>query len=225
MCDYKDFQPKESHRQRENIEWTRYYSYNTPDRESPRILLIGDSICNNYHGSVRNLLADCANISYWASSRCVTDPDYFRELDFYLDAAPYQMICFNNGLHCLTTDRAEWQEAYEAAIRFIRAKLPQTRLSLVLCTAMGDRRNEIVQEINALTAQIAEKYQLPLVDLYTPTQAMDKATCMSDAFHYTLPAIEVQAKVLASHIRGVLALDSGDIHQAGTETGPEGKVM
>ena len=90
MEDYRQFQPKGLQRTRENIEWTIAYSYNARDCENPRVLLIGDSICHQYHGEVRKNLADCVNISYWASSKCVTDPDYFRELDFVIDG---EIIC------------------------------------------------------------------------------------------------------------------------------------
>lgn len=224
MCDYKDFQPADSNRIRENIEWSRFYAYNAPDLDSPRVLLIGDSICVNYHGGVRNALKDCANVAFWASSKCVTDPDYFRELDFYLDAYPYDMICFNNGLHCLTTQRDAWQTAYEAALSFIRAKLPHAKLSIVLCTAMGDQRNETVQQINSLTEQIAKTRSLPLVDLYTPTQALDKSANMRDAFHYTESAVQMQADIIAAHIRNILLLQDGALRQNSTETGPDGAL-
>ena len=83
---YRDYQPKKTSRVREDIEWSVNYSYNTLDTKNPRVMLIGDSICNAYHYAVRDRLADKANVSYWASSKCVTDPDYFRELEFMLDA-------------------------------------------------------------------------------------------------------------------------------------------
>ena len=53
-----------------------------------------------------------------------------------LDAYPYDVICFNNGLHSLSTDRTEWDAAYRAAVAFIRAKLPDTKLSLTLSTPL-----------------------------------------------------------------------------------------
>ena len=128
--DYRDYQPKKTSRVREDIEWSINYSYNTLDTKNPRVMLIGDSICNAYHYAVRDRLADKANVSYWASSKCVTDPDYFRELEFMLDAREYALITFNNGLHSLSTDMTEWEEAYRSAVRFILDKLRRQRSAL-----------------------------------------------------------------------------------------------
>ena len=225
MCDYKAFQPPVSQRVREDIEWSIAYSYNALDRKNPRILLIGDSICHQYHDKVRLLLADCANISYWASSKCVTDPDYFRELCFHLDAYPHQMVCFNNGAHSLTTDPAQWQEAYGAVVSYLQARLPEAKLSLTLCTALNDtEKNETLCRLNAIATRIGQERNLPLIDLYTPTQAMDKDREMSDLFHYKDPAKAVQAQIVAAHIARQLKLTAGNLHQNSTLTGPDGQI-
>lgn len=226
MCDYKDYQPRNSQRVRENVEWTMTYSYNALDRESPRVLLIGDSICHQYHVKVRLLLADRANITCWATSKCVTDPDYFRELDFHLNAYPYQMVCFNNGAHSLTTDPAQWQEAYEAVVSFLQARLPDAKLSLTLCTALNNpEKNETLCRLNEIATQIGQERGLPLIDLYTPTQAMDKSIEMSDLFHYKDPAKTVQAEIVAKHICDQMDLSAGSLRQNGTLTGPDGKIQ
>lgn len=226
MCDYKSFQPASSQRVRENIEWSIAYVYNARDKAAPRVLLIGDSICHQYHDQVRNLLADKANISYWASSKCVTDPDYFRELAFHLDAYPCQMVCFNNGLHSLTTDPESWQEAYEAVVSYLQARLPEAKLSLTLCTAINNpEKEERVSRLNAIITQISQARQLPLIDLYTLTLAMDKAEAMSDQYHYKAPAKEAQAQLVAQHIVDRLQLSAGALNQNSTPTGPDGRVL
>ena len=226
MCDYKAFQPGASGRVREDIEWSIAYSYNALDRENPRILLIGDSICHQYHDKVRALLANCANISYWASSKCVTDPDYFRELAFHLDSYAYQMICFNNGAHSLTTGQVAWQEAYTGVVDFLQARHPAAKLSLTLCTALNHReKNEKLCRLNAFATQLAQARGLPCIDLYTPTQAMDKDTAMTDLFHYTDPAKAVQAEIVAGHICRELNLTAGKLRQNSTLTGPDGQVL
>ena len=85
---WQDFAPASTSREREGTEWSIHYAFNAVDTEKKRVLLIGDSICNAYNGVVRNLLDGRVNVSFWASSKCVTDPAYFRELDFMLDARP-----------------------------------------------------------------------------------------------------------------------------------------
>ena len=94
----------------ENIEWSKAYAYGLTDesRDLPRVLLVGDSICNGYQERVRELLKGKMNVSYWISSYCVTSPHYQTFLGIYLDEAKYDVVHFNNGLHSLGTAVADW---------------------------------------------------------------------------------------------------------------------
>jgi len=223
MYKYQDFQPQSSTRARENIEWTITYHYNAADTVNPRVLLIGDSISHQYHIKTRDRLASCANISNWASSKCITDPDYFRELDFYLDTCTCQMICLNNGGHSLTSDLAEYAYAYERAVAMIRAKLPDVKLSLVLTTPQNPDDPKI-PKLNDVVLKIAAQYGLPVVDLYQPMAELDAQTAYIDRYHFKSSAIDLQADIMAGHIREILNLTDGNMVQLGTKTGPAGAL-
>lgn len=204
---YQDFAPAKTTRIREEIEWSSCYTYNAPDTTLPRVLLIGDSICMAYHSYVRELLEGKVNVTYWSSSKCVTDPDYFRELDFVLDGYRYDMISFNNGLHSLSTNREEWTTAYTAAVDFIRAKLPATKLTLTLCTPLKDANlTQISSELNAHASSVAEKYNIPTLDLFTPMDALDREKYWGDVFHFAPEAVEMQAKIISDHVLDRLGL-------------------
>ena len=60
----------ENVRGHENVEWQIAYAFHLTDEKSnlPRVLLVGDSICNGYQGEVRRLLDGKMNVSYWISS-------------------------------------------------------------------------------------------------------------------------------------------------------------
>ena len=197
---WTDFAPAETSREREQIEWSVNYAYNAVGSDLPRALLIGDSICNAYQGRVRELLEGRVNVSFWASSKCVTDPDYFRELDLILSARHYDIVTFNNGLHSLSTDREEWVAAYEAAVSFLRAKLPDAKLSIVLCTPLADEKlTAICAELNETALRVAEQNGLPIVDLFAPMDALERAEYWTDTFHFRTEAVDMQAKAIASH--------------------------
>lgn len=205
---WQDFAPASTSRVREGIEWSITYSYNATEKGKPRVLLIGDSICNGYNGRVRDMLAGRVNVSFWASSKCVTDPDYFRELDFMLDAYPYDAVCFNNGLHSLLTDRAEWDAAYAAAADFIRAKLPETKLSLTLSTPLKDAKLTAVSaSLNETVLRLAEEKNLPVIDLFAAMDGLDREEYWSDTYHFRAPAIDMQAKVISDHVLAQLGLE------------------
>ena len=205
---WQDYAPVSTSRVREGIEWSITYSYNATEKGKPRVLLIGDSICNGYNGRVRDMLAGRVNVSFWASSKCVTDPDYFRELDFMLDAYPYDAVCFNNGLHSLSTDRAEWDAAYAAAADFIRAKLPETKLSLTLSTPLKDAKLTAVSaSLNETVLRLAEEKNLPVIDLFAAMDGLDREEYWSDTYHFRAPAIDMQAKVISDHVLAQLGLE------------------
>lgn len=204
---WQDFAPASTSREREETEWSIHYAFNAVDTEKKRVLLIGDSICNAYNGVVRNLLDGRVNVSFWASSKCVTDPDYFRELDFMLDARPYAMVCFNNGLHSLSTDRGEWDAAYAAAVSFIQAKLPDALLSLTLSTPLKDEKlTAISASLNETVVRLAEEKNLPVIDLFSAMKDLDREEFWSDTYHFRQPAIEMQAKLISDHVLTRLGL-------------------
>ncbi len=198
---WKDFTPAATSRVREQIEWSITYAYNATDTALPRVLLIGDSICKAYEGCVRDLLEGKMNVSFWASSKCVTDPDYFRELDFILDARKYDTVTFNNGLHSLFTDKNEWERAYASAVDFISAKLPEATLSLVLSTPLADGKlTEISAALNETVRKIAAAKGLPVIDLFSPMDRLDRDKYWTDPFHFRPEAVKMQAEIIASRV-------------------------
>jgi len=204
---WQDFAPRSTSRKRESIEWSITYAYDALDESRPRVLLIGDSICNGYNGAVRDKLAGEVNVSFWASSKCVTDPDYFREMDFMLDARPYDAVCFNNGLHSLTTARAEWDAAYASSVAFIHAKLPETKLALTLSTPLKDPAlTAISASLNETVLRLSREQNLPVIDLFSAMDPLDRERYWSDTFHFRAEAIDIQAGIIADRVRGMLKL-------------------
>ncbi len=207
MMTWQDFTPKTTTREREDVEWSITYTFHALETDKPRVLLIGDSICNGYHGSVREKLEGKVNVSFWASSKCVTDPDYFRELDFMLGAYPYDIVCFNNGLHSLFTNRDEWDAAYASAVAFIRAKLPDAKLSLTLSTPLKDASLTAKSaSLNKTVRKVADENGLPVIDLFAAMDVLDREEYWSDTFHFRGSAIDIQGNLLRDHILGRLGL-------------------
>jgi len=202
MTDYRDYLPKNTLRSREAIEWAITYSYNSPDRTSPRVLLIGDSIVQQNHHCVREILEPEINVTYWSSSKCITHPDYLRELDFILDGGKFDVITINNGLHSLGTDAADWEYAYRRVLQFIKAKKPDAKLVAVLTTPCPSHSN-VVTKLNELTLKTAEAENVITLDLYTPMMelGLDK---MVDGFHWNGEGQYTQGKIISEAVRNIL---------------------
>lgn len=224
MVNYKDYMLKKTSRGKENIEWSISYSYNSGDNESPRVLLIGDSICNGYQPFVRENLGEYANVTYWISSKCVTDAMYLRELDFYLDSFKYDMVFFNNGAHSSDEHPEERETAYANAVDFIMAKLPGVPIILVNCPpGQSEELTERFNKFNQFTDKLAAEKNLPVIDLFTPMEATDKMVTMRDLYHWTPEYSAVQAKFISDYVKENLKSDGGLV-QEGSATGPSGAI-
>lgn len=200
--DWRDYQLEKSTRQLENIEWSTCYHYETFEPDVPRLLLIGDSICNGYQNAVRRELAGEAGVSFWASSKCVTDPDYLRALEIILDAYHYDFISFNNGLHSFTSDLTEYQTAFGNVVRYIRAKCPDAKLVITTSTPCADtEKTEKVRVLNKIVWAAAEENGLDVLDLFSHMDPLDRETYWCDPYHYKPEGIQLQCKIIADFFR------------------------
>ena len=201
----------------ENIEWSIAYAYGLTDetKDLPRVLLVGDSICNGYQSAVRDRLKGKVNVSYWASSYCVSSPAYLPLLTVCLDEAKYDVIHFNNGLHSLSQTTLEgYEKGYRAALELILRKQPQAKIVWCSCTPLNDihftgdraRYVKMVPELNATAAKVtAELGVIMTDDLFALCNPLDRKVNWRDGYHFNSPVIEKQADQVAASVLAALA--------------------
>ncbi len=194
----------------ENTEWTRAYAYGLTDssRKLPRVLLVGDSIVCGYEGGVRRELRGKMNVSYLATSYCVTSPGYLKLLAFHLGESKYDVVHFNNGLHSLSTPTEEWVKGFRASLQLIRAMQPQAKIVWATSTPLKDpRKTAKSRELNAAGAKVvAELGGIETDDLFAAMDPLNRAKDWSDVYHFRPHAIAKQAKIVASACLKALAV-------------------
>lgn len=171
----------------ETYEWDSVWWEQTPNREAGRVLYIGDSIsCKTREAATRaaegRLLFDG-----FGTSKALDNPYLFESIRLFARQEGERCaILLNNGLHGWHLDDAEeYPAAYEAAVRFLLAEFPKTPLYLLLTTSVADPVREArVQARNAAVTAIAERYGLPVIDLYT-VSAEHAHLRAHDGVHYT----------------------------------------
>lgn len=187
----------ENLRGHENVEWSISYAFHLTDRNKdlPRVLLVGDSICKGYQGEVQKSLEGKMNVTYWASSYCVTSPGYLKQLDFYLSEARYDIIHFNNGCHSFNTSNADWEKGLRAALRLIKLRQPKSKIIWATTTPnRNETKNIRVKSLNAIAAKVISQVGGIVVnDLYSRMDSLDRKTQWRDDYHFTPPAIAIQA--------------------------------
>ena len=191
-------------RQREGTEWSVTYAFDANQTKLPRVLLIGDSICNGYNSFVKEGLAGVAYTSFWATSKCVTDRSYLRELSFILEEYDYAVIHFNNGLHSLDTDRVAWEAALRAVVKTLQEKGKGAKLVWASSTPLKDPALKAkAKELNAIAARVMQESGIPTDDLFGLMDPQDRAL-WSDTYHYHEAGVRLQAKQVAESIRPLL---------------------
>ena len=203
----------------ENVEWSISYGFHLTDgnKDLPRALLVGDSICNGYQEKVRELAEGRVNVSYWISSYCVTSPEYLRLLAFHLDAAQYDVVHFNNGLHSLGTDTAAWAQALEKALRLIREKQPRAKIVWATSTPLKDaRKTAKARELNAAAVSVVRSIgDVETDDLFALMDPLDRETHWSDVYHHRNEAKVLEALQVVRFLGVVPTLVSSGVRVNG----------
>ena len=188
----------------ENTEWSTYYGYHLTDKDRglPRVLLVGDSICNGYQAGVARILAGKMNVSYWISSYCVTSPGYLKRLELCLDEAKYDVVHFNNGLHSLGTPTDDWAKGLEAALKLIREKQPSARIVWATSTPLKDaRKTAKARELNAAAADVVKRLgNIATDDLFALLDPLDREQNWSDTYHHKPPVRQKEAEQVAASV-------------------------
>jgi hypothetical protein len=160
----------------DRMDWTKVFWYDADKDQLPRVLVIGDSIYDDYQRSVNKALAGTAYLSTYSTSRSFADPRYGRELDYILDEYAYDVILFNTGLHCNThktdplwetvlSDIPGWETGLRGVLQRIRAKGKGARI--VWAGSVPWHKAEIpaeVRELNAVAARVMEENKIPIAD-------------------------------------------------------------
>lgn len=217
---------------REGTEWIVSYAYNASDNKLPRVLLVGDSICNGYSKEVCDDLAGTAYVTFFATSKCVCDKSYLRSLALFLDEYDYAAVHFNNGLHSLSSDRQDWETCLRAAVKLIKAKGKGAKIIWASSTPLKDPAlTAKAKELNAIAARVMADEGVPTNDLFALMDPLDRATQWSDTYHFKGEAKKLQAKAVGDSIRKALgagkateAAAAAALKAASTVTGPDGKL-
>lgn len=195
---------------RETYEWANLWWEHAEDFTSPRVIVIGDSITNGYHGPLQARLRDKGvMVDKYAGSRGIGDEAFFRELEYVLgphQGYTYKIIHFNNGLHGGHLGADEYERGYRRAIKLIRELHPEATLMLAASTSITPKEsagkideaaNRQVFERNAVVERLAREYALPYDELFTVAAGKFP---QPDTVHFTPEGYEALADAAAKRM-------------------------
>ena len=205
----------------ENIEWSIGYAFHLTDSNQrlPRVLLVGDSICNGYQGEVQKALEGLMSVSYWVSSYCVTSPRYLKLLEFYLEESPYEVVHFNNGLHSLGTPDAAWESGFRSALRLIKEKQPRAKIVFTTSTPLKDvGKTAKAKALNEIGRRVAKEEGVKLEDdLFSLLDPLDRNQNWTDVLHHKPALRRMEAEQVATACAAAAGINTAIV--------PRGKIQ
>ena len=186
------YEGKESKSALETFEWDNTWIEQTAKNDAKRVLYIGDSISCGTRRTATARSGGSVLFDGFGTSKAVDNPYFFDSVKLFAAQLPYiDAVIFNNGLHGWhLEDASEYRAYYEKAVEFLMKEFAGLPIYLVLTTTVRDEAREArVKARNRVVSELAEKYGLPTVDLYTVS--VDKVALRSgDGVHYTAEGYE-----------------------------------
>ena len=157
----------------ETYEWDNVWWEHADTEGNARVLYIGDSISCATRRIATEVAEEKIFFDGFGTSKALDNP-YFAESIriFARQQGKRDVILFNNGLHGWhLNDEEEYANAYEQMIRFLMGEFENTPIMLLLTTHLADaQRDKRVVARNRVVLELARKYELPVVDLYSITK-------------------------------------------------------
>ena len=197
---------------RENIEWSNIWVPEATRTDLPRVLLIGDSICNGYHNAVEKELQGKALVSMLATSSALGDPILAEQVELLLKNYRFAVVHFNIGLHGWDYTEEEYQKEFPALLKVIRKNAAGAKLVWATSTPMREPapnlghfhpNNERVKIRNQIVVDLAAKEGIPLDNLY-PLVENHQEYWSNDGVHFNAQGQAVEAKQVARSILAAL---------------------
>ena len=187
----------------ETYEWDNVWIDHATDLETSRVLYIGDSISCGTRRVATELTNETVLFDGFGTSKALDNPFLKDAISLFAAQLPkLETILFNNGLHGFhLEDAEEYAKYYEETVAYLLEKYPHVPLYIVLTTYIRDgARLERVKVRNSAALAVAEKYDLPVIDLYSVTEK--NSTLLSDdGIHFKPEGYEVIAKEIISVIK------------------------
>ena len=181
------YEKTESMNKLETYEWDNTWIEQTAKSDARRVLYVGDSISCGTRRIATERSGGKVLFDGFGTSKAVDNPYFNESVKLFAAQVPYiDAVIFNNGLHGWhLEDEGEYRAYYEKTVAFLMKEFGSLPLYLVLTTTVRDEVREArVKVRNRVAREVAEKYSLPIIDLYT--LSVEKVDLRSgDGVHYT----------------------------------------
>lgn len=170
----------------ETYEWDSSWIELANDNKKKRIFHIGDSISCGIRGCMNSMPECDYYVDGFGTSKGIDNPYLKDSLDLFASQLPYiDNVLFNNGLHGWHLSEEDYEKHFDNVVKFLTERFAGKRIYIVLTTAIkGEERMVRIRKRNESAVRIAEKYSLPVIDLFTVSEA-NQDLLIEDGVHGT----------------------------------------
>ena len=187
----------------ETYEWDSMWIEYANENGRKRAAYIGDSIsCGTRQIATARTKKEIL-FDGFGTSKALDNPYFKDSLRLFLKQLPnVDTVLFNNGLHGWhLKDETEYKALYDEMIKFLTDEISGAKLYILLTTSVVKKEDNARVELrNAAAKEIAEKYSIPVIDLYELT-SKNIAEISHDGLHPTDPLYEKIADEIIKNIR------------------------
>jgi len=160
----------------EGTEWDDVWVECASDEKTKRILMIGDSITRGFRAKLKENIFPDALPNTVATSKSVDNPAFCALIDYHLASGyEYSAVHFMSGPHGLHMSTETFKDGFERLVLMLKERLPLAKIAVGTyprvrlesdLTKLDAEKTRITEERNAAVCEIAQKYGLPVNDLY-----------------------------------------------------------
>ena len=167
---------------REYVEWMNFWFDRGNEQRDDRILLVGDSISRDY----RPFLSILTNrpVDFFASTASISDEKFYETLELFFSYKEYRQkkAQIQIGVHGIdgvekaiqSNSISDYEKGFERLVTTVLKYIPDLTIALTTSivqandlSKLDDKINNEIIKRNQVAKKIAEKYKLPINDLYT----------------------------------------------------------
>lgn len=192
----------------EQYEWDNTWVDNANEKDKPRVLYIGDSISCGTRGIINSKAQKNLFCDGFGTSKGLDNP-YFAESVklFARQVGRYDLVLFNNGLHGWhLSDKEEYARYYEGLLKELMDFFGKTPFAIVLTTDIleSEERRARVKVRNEVAKEIAARYSLPVIDLYSKSFEVEQLH-RPDGVHFTPEGNDILAEFLLGEMKRLIS--------------------
>jgi len=197
---------------KEQIEWSMFWTAHADGTTLPRVLLIGDSITNQYHNQVDKNLQGIAAVSRLATSKPLGSTLLLKEIEMIMTEYSFDLVHFNNGLHGWSYSEEEYAAALPELYALIRRLAPNAKL--IWATTTATHEGDGMKSFQERTARVIERnriskaffYDKPVTidDLYETVSLDPQNYVGGDGTHLNPQGVQKAAEQVSTLIKKLL---------------------